>query len=120
MMSRRGSAQAGSETATLRLKILERKNWRCQFCGTRSNLQIHHIVCRSQGGQESNDNLRECVRCKGVIHLEGALIFSPILIHFFASLGIKGSVRNEFDNRTIATIQTYRPAHNSCPRNRGA
>ena len=70
MTSRRGIAQSSSEAAPLRLKILERDNWRCQFCGTRSNLQVHHIIYRSHGGPDDEDNLiTVCVTCHEQIHL---------------------------------------------------
>jgi 5-methylcytosine-specific restriction endonuclease McrA len=70
MTSPRGSAQASSEATSLRLKILKRDNWRCQFCGTQSNLQVHHIVYRSHGGPDSEDNLiTPCVTCHEQIHL---------------------------------------------------
>jgi len=40
MTSRRAGPQVRSDPALLRLKIMERDNWRCQFCGARSNLQV--------------------------------------------------------------------------------
>jgi 5-methylcytosine-specific restriction endonuclease McrA len=70
MTSRRGGAQARSEAALLKLKILERDNWHCQFCGARSDLQVHHIIYRSHGGPDSENNLiTVCVTCHGAIHL---------------------------------------------------
>jgi 5-methylcytosine-specific restriction endonuclease McrA len=70
MRSGRESAEARSKTSTLRLKVLERDNWRCQLCGARSNLQVHHIVYRSHGGPDSEDNLiTACVTCHEQIHL---------------------------------------------------
>jgi 5-methylcytosine-specific restriction endonuclease McrA len=70
MTSRRESAQARSEAALLRLKILERDNCRCQFCGARSNLQVHHIIYRSHGGPDAEDNLITlCATCHEVTHL---------------------------------------------------
>jgi 5-methylcytosine-specific restriction endonuclease McrA len=70
MTSRRAGAPASSEAALLRLKILERDNWRCQFCGARSNLQVHHIIYRGHGGPDSENNLiTACVTCHEQIHL---------------------------------------------------
>ena len=70
MTSRWESAQARREAALLRLKIMERDNWRCQFCGDRSNLQVHHIIYRSHGGPDSENNLiTACVTCHEQIHL---------------------------------------------------
>jgi 5-methylcytosine-specific restriction endonuclease McrA len=70
MTSRRAGPQARSEPALLRMKIMERDNWRCQFCGTRSDLQVHHIIYRSQGGADMEDNLiTACAACHEAIHL---------------------------------------------------
>jgi 5-methylcytosine-specific restriction endonuclease McrA len=34
----------------LREKVLRRDCWRCQFCGSMSNLEIHHRQFRSHSG----------------------------------------------------------------------
>jgi 5-methylcytosine-specific restriction endonuclease McrA len=41
----------------LRLAVLERDGWRCQQCGRRSNLEVHHLRPRSQQGPDSEENL---------------------------------------------------------------
>ena len=41
----------------LRQQILRRDGWRCQFCGTMSNLEVHHREFRSQSGADSDENL---------------------------------------------------------------
>jgi 5-methylcytosine-specific restriction endonuclease McrA len=41
----------------LRLEVLQRDNWRCQNCGRRKNLEVHHKRMRSQGGDDSELNL---------------------------------------------------------------
>ena len=41
----------------LRLQVLERDGWRCQSCGSLSNLQVHHIQNRSHQGDDSGENL---------------------------------------------------------------
>ncbi|MCU1285406.1 MAG: endonuclease [Acidobacteriales bacterium] len=70
MSSDQESVQERSEAARLRLKILDRDNWRCQFCGARSNLQIHHVLFRSHGGPDSEDNLiTACATCHHQVHL---------------------------------------------------
>jgi 5-methylcytosine-specific restriction endonuclease McrA len=43
--------------AQLRRQILERDRWRCQHCGSRQNLQIHHEEPRSQSGDDVEENL---------------------------------------------------------------
>jgi 5-methylcytosine-specific restriction endonuclease McrA len=41
----------------LRQWILKRDNWRCQNCGCLENLEVHHKLLRSQGGDDSELNL---------------------------------------------------------------
>ena len=53
----------------LRQEILRRDGWRCQFCGARSNLQIHHQEFRSQAGADLESNLITlCVDCHSLSH----------------------------------------------------
>jgi 5-methylcytosine-specific restriction endonuclease McrA len=53
----------------LRLQILERDGWRCQHCGRRDQLQVHHIVSRSQLGADSGENLiLLCADCHRSTH----------------------------------------------------
>ena len=51
-------------------RIFERDGWRCRVpgCSSRRNLQVHHVVFRSQGGGEGDDNL--AVLC-AAHHLRG-------------------------------------------------
>jgi 5-methylcytosine-specific restriction endonuclease McrA len=41
----------------LRLQVPRRDSWRCQSCGSLSNLEVHHQRFRSQSGQDSEQNL---------------------------------------------------------------
>jgi 5-methylcytosine-specific restriction endonuclease McrA len=41
----------------LRKTILERDGWRCQNCGTRQRLDVHHIIPRARGGEDHERNL---------------------------------------------------------------
>ena len=53
----------------LRKQVLRRDGWRCQNCGTRSQLEIHHKDFRSQGGDDSDANLITlCVACHSLLH----------------------------------------------------
>ncbi len=53
----------------LRREILKRDGWRCQQCGARLDLQVHHIKWRSQLGDDANENLITlCVTCHRRIH----------------------------------------------------
>ncbi len=57
------------EYRTLRLRVLERDGWRCQSCGRRDQLEIHHQVRRSQLGPDHEDNLIVlCAGCHGEEH----------------------------------------------------
>jgi phage terminase large subunit GpA-like protein len=43
--------------------ILKRDRWRCRACGYRANLAAHHVRFRSQGGEDSTQNL--LILCSG-------------------------------------------------------
>ncbi len=40
----------------LRQQILRRDGWRCQFCGTMSNLEVHHQQFRSHSGDDAEES----------------------------------------------------------------
>jgi 5-methylcytosine-specific restriction endonuclease McrA len=51
-------------------QVLRRDGWRCQACGSRTNLQVHHIQLRSQSGNDDAVNLTTlCVNCHQWVHL---------------------------------------------------
>ena len=51
-------------------QVLERDGWRCQHCGSASDLQVHHICSRSQLGDDAESNLITlCVTCHQAAHL---------------------------------------------------
>jgi 5-methylcytosine-specific restriction endonuclease McrA len=57
---------------SLRQQILRRDGWRCQSCGTMSNLEVHHREFRSHSGSDSEENLITlCVACHSVAHHPG-------------------------------------------------
>jgi len=45
-------AASRSEWAAIRSKVLSGAGWRCQACGVRRRLDVHHVVKRSQGGSD--------------------------------------------------------------------
>jgi len=52
------------EYEALRRRVLERDGWRCQSCGSQSDLQVHHLKPRSQLGHDALENLITlCVGC---------------------------------------------------------
>jgi 5-methylcytosine-specific restriction endonuclease McrA len=54
---------------SLRQQILRRDGWRCQSCGTMSNLEVHHREFRSHSGSDSEENLITlCAACHARVH----------------------------------------------------
>jgi 5-methylcytosine-specific restriction endonuclease McrA len=50
-------------------QVLQRDGWRCQVCGSRANLQMHHTLLRSQSGDDIEENLITlCWECHDQIH----------------------------------------------------
>jgi 5-methylcytosine-specific restriction endonuclease McrA len=53
----------------LRNQVLHRDGWRCQSCGTMSNLEVHHKEFRSHSGDDSSQNLITlCTSCHTSVH----------------------------------------------------
>jgi 5-methylcytosine-specific restriction endonuclease McrA len=58
-----------NEYDNLRYHVLRRDGWRCQSCGTMSNLEVHHQEFRSQAGDDSEQNLITlCSACHATVH----------------------------------------------------
>jgi len=54
---------------SLRHQVLSRDGWRCQSCGTMSNLEVHHKKFRGQSGDDSEQNLITlCFVCHDIVH----------------------------------------------------
>jgi 5-methylcytosine-specific restriction endonuclease McrA len=50
-------------------KVLKRDGWRCQACGRRQHLQVHHLQFRSQsGGDEEQNLITLCAECHARFH----------------------------------------------------
>jgi len=45
-------AASVSEWKLIRQTVLARAGWRCQACGVRRRLDVHHVIKRSQGGSD--------------------------------------------------------------------
>jgi 5-methylcytosine-specific restriction endonuclease McrA len=67
-----------------RRAVFARDDWTCQYCGSRSNLTVDHVVPRSKGGASSWDNIvascAPCNRRKGnalLNHTEMKLVRKP-------------------------------------------
>jgi 5-methylcytosine-specific restriction endonuclease McrA len=47
-----------------RRAVFARDEWRCQYCGARSNLTVDHVIPRSKGGLSSWENIvASCAPC---------------------------------------------------------
>ena len=61
---------------TLRQQVLRRDGWRCQACGARANLEVHHTEFRSHAGDDSEVNLITlCTACHASVHRVSLRIF---------------------------------------------
>lgn len=58
----------GDEWLAIRTQVLKRDNYRCVNCGqTGTELHVHHIIPKSEGGTDELDNLVTlCVKCHSV------------------------------------------------------
>ena len=55
---------SSEEYNLLRKKVLDRDGWRCQVCGSSTDLHVHHLVRRSRLGDDAFDNLITlCATC---------------------------------------------------------
>jgi 5-methylcytosine-specific restriction endonuclease McrA len=53
----------------LQRTILQRDGWRCQVCGKRSHLEVHHQQFRSHSGEDREENLITlCHDCHSAEH----------------------------------------------------
>jgi 5-methylcytosine-specific restriction endonuclease McrA len=59
----------------LRARVLRRDGWRCQFCGSMTNLEVHHQEFRSHSGPDHEGNLITlCNRCHSAKHRQPDVI----------------------------------------------
>jgi 5-methylcytosine-specific restriction endonuclease McrA len=50
-------------------RVLRRDGWRCQFCGSMTDLEVHHQEFRSHSGDDDENNLITlCNRCHWAEH----------------------------------------------------
>ena len=62
----------------IKAQVLQRDNWRCQACGSRTALEVHHLKFRSHQGEDTEDNLITlCTFCHRQIHAGAELISWP-------------------------------------------
>jgi len=57
------------EGKSFREKVLKRDNYTCQICGSKENLEAHHIIPRSRGGANLVENgITLCRDCHKAVH----------------------------------------------------
>lgn len=52
-------------------QVIERDNYKCRLCGNTQNLQLHHIVYRSENKKlinEPNNCIMLCILCHKLVH----------------------------------------------------
>jgi 5-methylcytosine-specific restriction endonuclease McrA len=60
----------GTISEELRLQVLHRDAWRCQICGSLGQPEVHHLLFRSRGGQNTEQNLVTlCHGCHTALHI---------------------------------------------------
>jgi len=60
-----------TEYQDLHRRVLKRDDWRCQGCGSRTDLQVHHIRSRAQLGADAEENLITlCMTCHRAVHID--------------------------------------------------
>lgn len=86
---------SAEEQTALRFHVFERDGWRCRvpWCGRRTNLEAHHVVPRSLGGQDTEENLVTVCHWCHVDRTENRLAITPV--EFVGMMGSR-SVRLEF------------------------
>ena len=69
-----------AEYQDLHRRVLKRDDWRCQVCGSRTELQVHHMQSRAQLGADVEDNLfTVCAACHRAIHLNKSKNSDPLI-----------------------------------------
>jgi len=57
------------EYEDLRKRVVRRDGWRSQFCGSMTNLEVHHQRFRSHSGEDAEGNLITlCTDCHSSAH----------------------------------------------------
>ncbi|PYV52712.1 MAG: hypothetical protein DMG98_23460 [Acidobacteria bacterium] len=69
IVSKQAPIRLDQDYQELREQVLRRDGWRCQLCGSKSNLEVHHKEFRSHSGIDHESNLiTVCFGCHGAIH----------------------------------------------------
>ncbi len=111
-----------AEWAAIREIVLARAAWRCQACGRRTRLDIHHVLKRAQGGSDFDlDGLvalcRVCHERTDAAYHRGRLVVTPLGSGRFAFELVRGDPRQRLERldrweslyppaSTVAVVET--------------
>ena len=76
----------------IRARIIQRRLFRCEQCGSRKQLEVHHLTYKRVGGNEKDDDLEVlCRSCHKIEHLrkkafESGPIDRAAVVRWFAAL----------------------------------
>jgi len=106
--------------ARLRQQILRRDNWRCQSCGTMTNLEVHHREFRSHSGADTEENLitrarhatPECMTAKTMNEGPGARPIRGSLVQLITSFNARQ--RGRVSRRLRRNSNAYQNPHTNC------
>src|SRR5262249_45909823 len=92
----RRDAASLAEWDAIRDYVLARARWACQACGTRTGLEVHHVIKRAQGGSDFDpDTLvvlcRRCHAQTDAPYGRGRLIVTPLGAGQFRCEVIRGT-----------------------------
>jgi len=80
-------------------RIRKRDGYKCAICGSKKELEVHHIVPLSKGGTSREDNLITlCRRCHSKCHssLGCLLVFVIVVAFVFGPLFLSGELLGIF------------------------
>jgi len=100
-----GRFRLGKEAyKALCLKVMQRDGWKCRCCKKRSNLHVHHVSFRSEGGGDTSDNL--ILVCGGAGSCHDA-IHGLIPGYYIIVLPASGNPEDVFDADVGCKFITY-------------
>ena len=68
-------------SSTVEQSVIHRAGGRCELCKTKYDLSIHHIIPRSEGGSDCEDNLMAlCYRCHDKVEISGYRVRQLIIL----------------------------------------
>ncbi len=119
------------EWRAIRETVLVWAHWACQACGSRSRLDVHHILKRAQGGSDLDlDRLvalcRRCHQQTDAPYARGRLVVTPLGGGRFAFVVLRGAgkggteVVDQWESVWSPSLGGEDPMGRVCPRGQSA